>query len=181
MNILETIFGEGKDLNVLQMCSRAFVVFFIALVLIRLSGRRTFGKHSAFDNTLAIILGAILSRAVVGASPFVPTVACSLMLVLMHRLLAWLSVKNDAFSKLLKGDTIPLYKDGKLHGDNLARSLVSEKDVMSDVRLKGNTKSLADVDEINMETSGEISVIKKKAGQTTGSKNTVPDFARHNH
>jgi uncharacterized membrane protein YcaP (DUF421 family) len=179
MGIIETLFGEGKDLNTLQMCCRGFVVFFIALVLIRLSGRRTFGKHSAFDNTLAIILGAILSRAVVGASAFVPTVACSLLLVLMHRLLAWISTKNEAFSKLLKGDTIPLYKDGKLHSDNLSRSLVSEKDVLSDVRLKGNTTSLTDVAEIYMETSGEVSVIKKKPEPNALGKNAEPEFARH--
>lgn len=160
--MLYEIFGEGKDLNVLQMCSRAFVVFFIALLLIRLSGRRTFGKRSAFDNTLAIILGAILSRAVVGASPFVPTVCCCLLLVLLHRLLAWLSIKNETISRLLKGDNIPLYKDGKLDDENLTRSLLSEKDVLSDLRLKANVKSLSEVEEINMETSGEVSVIKKQ-------------------
>ncbi|WP_158825299.1 DUF421 domain-containing protein [Mucilaginibacter lacusdianchii] len=181
MGFIETLFGEGKDLNMLQMCCRAFIVFFITLILIRLSGRRTFGKHSAFDNTLAIILGAILSRAVVGASPFVPTVGCSLLLVLMHRLLAWISTKNETFSKLLKGETIPLYKNGKLYGDNLSRSLVSEKDVLSDVRLKGNTNSLADVEEINMETSGEISVIKKSNEQSKPDKSAVPNLVRHDN
>ncbi|MBS7566044.1 DUF421 domain-containing protein [Mucilaginibacter sp. Bleaf8] len=161
MEWIDVLFGEGKDLNVLQMCSRALMVFFIALLLIRLSGRRTFGKRSAFDNTLAIILGAVLSRAVAGASPFIPTVCCSLLLVLLHRLLAWLSVKNEWINRLLKGDTIPLYKDGEIKQDNLSRSLVSRQDIMSDLRLKANTNSLTDVDEINMETSGEVSVIKK--------------------
>lgn len=159
--LLYQIFGEGKDLNTLQMCSRAFVVFFIALVLVRISGRRTFGKRSAFDNTLAIILGAILSRAIVGASPFIPTVAASLMLVGIHRLLAWLSIKSSFVSRMIKGSAIPLYKDGKLDHVHLTRSLMSEDDLLSDVRHIGNVNRLEDVNEIYMETSGEVSVIKK--------------------
>lgn len=162
MDIIIKLFGEGKDLSTLQMCCRALVIFFIALLLVRLSGRRTFGKHSAFDNTLAIILGAILSRAVVGASAFVPTITCCLVLVLLHRLLAWLSIKNAFISRMLKGDSIHLYRNGKLDEENLAKSLLSENDLMSDVRLKGQVTSLDKVEEIYMETSGEVSVIKKE-------------------
>ena len=165
--LLYKIFGEGKDLDTQQMCSRAFVVFFISLILIRISGRRTFGKKSAFDNTLAIILGAILSRAVVGASPFVPTVVCSLLLVLLHRSLAWLSIKSNMVSRLIKGGEIPLYRNGKLDEENLRKSLLSENDLLSDVRLKGNVKSLDDISEIYMETSGELSIIKKKQRPTS--------------
>ncbi|QJD95864.1 DUF421 domain-containing protein [Mucilaginibacter robiniae] len=161
MEIILQIFGEGKDLSTLQMCCRAVVIFFIALIMVRLSGRRTFGKHSAFDNTLAIILGAILSRAVVGASAFVPTVVSCLVLVLLHRLLAWLSVKNEFISRVLKGDSIPLYRNGKLDEENIAKSLLSEKEVMGDLRLKGHVNNLDKIKEIYMETSGELSVIKK--------------------
>ncbi|MGI8582874.1 MAG: hypothetical protein ACR2KX_11780 [Chitinophagaceae bacterium] len=46
------LFGEGKDLNALQMGDRAFVMFFITLFLIRLAGMRAFGQKSAFDTIL---------------------------------------------------------------------------------------------------------------------------------
>jgi len=159
--IIHYIFGEGKDLSVLQMCSRALVVFFIALIMVRVSGRRTFGKRTAFDNTLAIILGAILSRAIVGASPFVPTVCCSLLLVLLHRLLAYACIKSSFLDHYLKGTSIPLYQNGKLDKENLTKSLLTEKDLMGDVRLKGNATKLEEIHEIYMETSGEVSVISK--------------------
>ncbi len=160
--LLYKLFGEGRDLDTLQMSSRAFVIFFITLALIRISGRRTFGKRSAFDNTSAIILGAVLSRAVVGASPFVPTVVCCLVLVLLHRGLAWISIKSKAVGQLIKGDEISLYRNGQLHEENLEKSLLSEKDILSDVRQQANVKTLNEVSEIYMETSGEVSVIKKK-------------------
>src|ERR1700685_3441978 len=77
MNLLHTLFGEGKDLNTLQMVCRAFVSFFLTLALIRVAGIRTFGKKTPFDNVITIMLGSIFSRVVVGASPFIPpTLAC---------------------------------------------------------------------------------------------------------
>jgi len=160
-DIIHYIFGQGKDLNTLQMCSRALVVFFIALIMVRLAGRRTFGKRTAFDNTLAIILGAILSRAIVGASPFVPTVCSSLLLVLLHRLLAYACIKSSFIDHYLKGGSMPLYQNGAINTKNLTKSLFTEKDLMGDVRLKGNATKLEEIHEIYMETSGEVSVIRK--------------------
>ena len=164
MDTLYDLFGVGKDLTSLQMCMRAIVVFFLALILIRISGRRTFGKRSAFDNTMAIILGAVLSRAVVGASPFGPTIACSLVLCLLHRSLAWLAINNKTVERMIKGEPILIYKDGEIDDDKLRRSLMSRHDLMGDLRLKGSVKNLEEVEEIRMESTGEVSVIKKKEG-----------------
>ena len=38
MDIIYLIFGEGRDLNIWQMGSRAVVVFFITVLLIRIAG-----------------------------------------------------------------------------------------------------------------------------------------------
>jgi uncharacterized membrane protein YcaP (DUF421 family) len=162
MNLLYQIFGEGKDLSTLQMCDRAIVIYFIALLFLRISGRRTFGKKTAFDNTIAIILGAILSRAVVGASDFVPTVACSLVLVLIHRALAWLSIRSKMVTHLVEGKSIPLYQDGKLETDHLTKSLINREELLGDVRLNANIGTIEEADQVYMETNGEISVVKKK-------------------
>ena len=72
MELLREIFGSGKDLGILQMSARALVVFVVCLVLIRLAGRRSFGMRMPFDNVMAILLGAVLSRAVTGARAAMP-------------------------------------------------------------------------------------------------------------
>jgi uncharacterized membrane protein YcaP (DUF421 family) len=161
MEIIIKIFGEGKDLSMLQMSARAFVVYLIALVLINISGKRTFGKKSAFDTTITIVLGAVLSRAIVGASPFVPTIAGSLALVLIHRVMGLIILHNKTAGKLLKGEKILLYQNGKVNEINLHKCLMTYDDLMSDVRLKANDNSLENIQEIYMENSGELSVVKK--------------------
>lgn len=162
MDTIIKLFGEGKDLTMLQMSARAFVVYAIALALVRISGKRTFGKKSAFDTCISIILGAILSRAIVGASPFLSTVAGSLVLVLLHRALGMIILYSKTAGTLLKGEKILLFKNGIVLEQNLHKCLMTYDDLMSDVRLKANADSFDNVAEIYMENSGELSVVLKK-------------------
>ena len=84
-DIINNLWGEGDQLNALQMGIRAFLMFLIALLFIRLSGKRAFAKKSPFDNVIVIMLGAVLARGVVGASPFFSTVAAAAMMMMIHR------------------------------------------------------------------------------------------------
>ena len=106
--IIAELFGEGKDLSALQMSMRAIVIFMLALILIRIAGVKTFGKNAAFDNIIIITLGAVLSRAIAGVSPFVSVVFASITLVLIHRIVSWLSMRNHAIGKLVKGEPVVL-------------------------------------------------------------------------
>lgn len=161
MDILYTLFGEGKDLNSLQMVCRAIVSFFLTLVLIRIAGIRTFGKKTAFDNVIVIMLGSIFSRVVVGASPFIATTLACLAFVLIHRLLAWISLYNDTVGRWVKGEATSLYADGKRNEANMRAARISEKDLLESIRQQINEDSLEKVKEIIQERNGEVSVVKK--------------------
>jgi uncharacterized membrane protein YcaP (DUF421 family) len=104
MEWINHLFGSGEHLNWVQMSSLAAVSFFFALVLLRIAGMRTFGGKSAFDNVILIILGAVLSRAIVGSSPFIPVMISCFAMVIIHRLLAWVSLYNDFIGWLIKGE-----------------------------------------------------------------------------
>jgi uncharacterized membrane protein YcaP (DUF421 family) len=159
--LIDKIFGEGRDLNALQMSSRAFVMFFITLLLIRITGMRAFGTKSAFDNIIVIMLGAILSRAVVGVSPFFPTIAGGLVLALVHKGLAFISIYSSFISHFVKTNDLLLYKNGKLNEKNMKRCNLSMGDLMSGVGSNENIASLEEAEEVYMERTGQISVVKK--------------------
>jgi uncharacterized membrane protein YcaP (DUF421 family) len=159
--LLYTIFGEGKDLNALQMSSRGIVVFFIALVLIRISGRRSFGVRTPLDNIISISLGAIMSRAVVGASAFVPVIVCCFVIVLLHRLFGWLIAHSKRFGRMVEGQKIPLFRDGEFDHERMKRALVCQEDIMQGVRKSALTEDMSKIDQVFMERNGDISALKK--------------------
>ena len=161
-NILIEIFGQGKDLNTLQMSCRGIVVFFIALLLIRISGRRSFGMHTPLDNIISISLGAVLSRAIVGASAFVPVIISCLVIVLLHRFLAWLILRSKRISELVEGNKILLFENGRFIPENINKALVCEEDIMQGIRRTALTDNLNKIDKVYMERNGEISALKKE-------------------
>jgi uncharacterized membrane protein YcaP (DUF421 family) len=163
MNWLTILFGHGHDLNSLQMSCRAVVAFFITLVLIRIAGIRTFGKKSAFDNVIIIMLGSILSRVVVGASPFIPTAVACLAFVGVHWLLGWISLYNDAVGRFVKGEKSVLYENGRENRKNMRRARISNKDLLEGLRMRLNEESFETVKKMFIERNGEISVVKEKA------------------
>jgi uncharacterized membrane protein YcaP (DUF421 family) len=162
--VLDAIFGHGKDLDALQMAARAFVMFFIALALVRVAGMRAFGHKSAFDAIIVIVLGAVLSRAIIGASPFWHTVAAASVLVVIHRVLAVLGVKSALLDRLIKGTPKAIYRDGLFDHRVMLRRGISRADVDAALREHG-IAYLADVDEIYVETSGKLSIIEARRSQ----------------
>lgn len=160
MHILYEIFGHGKDLNVLQMGARSFVMFFVTLLFIRISGMRSFGSKSAFDNIIVLILGATLSRAIVGASPAFPIMIAGLVISLCHRIIAKISTKNVLIEKLVKGSEHVLYENGRINNDNMEKCNISLSDLFEGIRYGANTDSLSGVSKIYLEKAGHISVVK---------------------
>ncbi len=162
MNDLREIFGQGTHLTILQMCMRAGLMFFITLILLRLSGKRAFGMRMPFDNVITILLGAILSRAVVGASPFIATVCGATVIVILYRLCAWISLYNDAFGTLIKGSSKILYENEKLNDKNMKNAMITEKDLMEGIRENSNLESKEKAEKVYVERNGSISVVKKE-------------------
>ncbi len=161
MNWEQFFWGRNEEVPVLEMCIRAVIVFVAILVLMRIAGLRTFGKKKAFDIIVIFMLGAIMSRPVVGASPFLASFAACFTMVSIHRVLGWVSSKNEMLGKLIKGEKILLFTNGQFLDANMRKAMISETDLMEGVRLQTSKNDLAGIEEIFMERDGEISVVKK--------------------
>jgi uncharacterized membrane protein YcaP (DUF421 family) len=164
-DLLDFLFGPHADshtITAVQMMTRAVLVFFAALALLRLSGPRTFGGSTAFDMVVKIMLGAILSRAVAAASPFWGTLLAGLVFVLLHRGLAWASYHSEWVGKMVKGQVYVLAERGQPNSEQLRQLKLSEKDLREGLHENGNVATLADTEAVYLERDGSISVVKKK-------------------
>ncbi|MBO2012333.1 DUF421 domain-containing protein [Hymenobacter negativus] len=161
----DLLFGPDADshtITALQMTTRAILIFFAVLALLRLSGARTFGANTAFDMVVKIMLGAVMSRAVVAASPFWGTLLAGLVLVGLHRVLAWAAFRSHFVGKLVKGEGLMLAENGRLNEPNLRRNHLTHDDLLEGLRESGNIGTVEDAEAVRLERDGSISVVKKQ-------------------
>ncbi|RYY20907.1 MAG: DUF421 domain-containing protein [Cytophagaceae bacterium] len=154
---------KADTLAVGQICWRTGVVFIIAIVLLRLSGRRTFASNSGLEMVVKFMLGAILSRAIAGDSPFGVIVAAAVTLVVLHRLLAYATYFVPALGRLVKGEDSVLAEGETIHHEQLRYASLSEEAMRAAVRGAANIDDLAQVKTVRLEHDGTISVVKKEA------------------
>src|SRR4051812_17440421 len=162
MNAILWVFGEGEELTSWQMAARGAVMFFILLALIRFSGRRSFGQGNAFDTALTVMIGAVLSRAVVGVSPFWPTVCGGAALALVHRLVAYLSCLSPGFDRLVSGGVRELMRDGRADPAALRKSLLTRRDIADAILQQTGSEDFSRVKRAVMGRDGKITVTQRE-------------------
>lgn len=153
---------EQNDLQWYQMLVRVVIVFLFALVIIRISGMRTFGTKSAFDIVVSITLGGMLGRCIMGHYPFFPSLAASTGLVCLHRLVSFISSRSRIVARLTAGEPILLSRDGRKQLTELKKYEITDRELTTALHENG-VESLGDAKSVWLEPDGKISVVPKKA------------------
>jgi uncharacterized membrane protein YcaP (DUF421 family) len=163
-NSFETFLGLGvepKDLTFVQISVRGIIVFLATLIMVRLGHKRSLAHKTPFDAVLLVILASVLSRAINGSAAFFATLGGGLVLVLLHRVFAYLAFYSHGFGILVKGEADVIVRDGQCDFDMMRRNHVSIHDLQEDMRLNGHIDDLSKVRLARVERSGDISFIKK--------------------
>ncbi|MBC6699103.1 DUF421 domain-containing protein [Hymenobacter puniceus] len=153
--------ATADTITVGQTCARAVLVFLVALVLLRLSGRRTFGGNSALDMVVKFMFGALLSRVIIADAPMGITFVAAAALVAVHRALAYAVYFSPLLRKLVKGSDSILAEGPTIHQHELRRASVSEQEFQAGVRVAANTDDLSTTNVVRLEHDGTITVVKK--------------------
>lgn len=164
-NLVAPILGLGaepKDLTFVQISLRGIIVFLATLIMIRIGHKRSLARKTAFDAVLIVILASVLARAVNGTAAFFATLGGCFVIVLVHRLLAFIACYSHWFGVLIKGRPELIIEDGDLILDAMRRNHISRHDVEEDLRLAAKTEDLKDIRAGYVERSGDISFIEKE-------------------
>ena len=156
---LSDVFGQKGDITALQECARAVLVFAFGLVIVRLAGRRVFGRWAALDIIVSVMVGSCLSRAITGNAPLWGTLAASALIMALHWLLAHLTVLRIGFSRLLEGHAVELAQRGKVSREQQFWHAVSDADLDEAVRQQGVGR-VEETSSVVLEPSGKITVLK---------------------
>lgn len=156
------LFGVMSHLSLRQECARAVLIFFYGLLLLRLTGRRTFGHWSALDVVMSIIVGSALARALTGSAPLPGTMAAAAVLALLHWLLARGVARSRRLAHWIEGEPVVLMDHGRIDPAACLRHMISESDLAEALRQQGiaDVGHAENVKLMTLEPSGRISVIK---------------------
>jgi uncharacterized membrane protein YcaP (DUF421 family) len=160
---------DAKDLNTLQISLRAFVVFILAIVIIRFGEERFMGRHTALDVLLGIVFGSVVSRAINGSAPFFPTIAACVVLVAMHWAFSAIAFHSSRFGWLFKGPTHQLVSGGQIDWEVMRRTHISENDLKESIRQHGHPADLEQIESAYLERNGSISVITRESQRKAAS------------
>ncbi len=163
---LQWLFGAGqeaKDVDALQVCFRAVLVYFFGWAILRICGNRFLGQETAFDVVLGFVLGSVLSRAINGSSTLLLALVASALLVGVHHLLTWITFKSQLLSEIFKGRPRTLLRDGEVLPEEMRRHQLSDGDLDETLRLNGRVDDPHKVKEARFERNGKISVVKKES------------------
>jgi uncharacterized membrane protein YcaP (DUF421 family) len=163
-NSFQTFLGLGvepRDLTFVQISLRGIIVFAATLMMVRLGHKRSLTHKTPFDALLLIILASVLSRAINGSAAFFATIGGGVVLVLLHRLFAFLAYYSHGFGILVKGRPDVIVRDGECDFPMMRRNHVSVHDLEEDMRLGAHLEDLAKIRLARVERSGDISFIKK--------------------
>lgn len=155
--LMQVLQMGAPPLGAWEMTARAVVALIYGTIVVRLFGRRIFGRWSAFDVVIAISMGSTISRAITGPIAFWPAIAATTVMLLVHRGLAWACAANPSLARVVEGRSALLANDGSLDRRAMLRWGVSEADVRAALRTHGLDR-VEQTTRIALEPNGLISV-----------------------
>ncbi|HEY3949009.1 DUF421 domain-containing protein [Phenylobacterium sp.] len=161
MDWFRALIGPDEGADTAQLCVRAVLIFFLGVLYIRIAGRRTFSHSSPLDIIVALIVGSNLSRVMTGKADVWPSITATLVLVVLHRLFALLTLRSGFLARIMKADPVVLIRDGAVDRSAARRHGVGQMDLLESARIE-QVERLEDVKLATLENSGKISVVPRR-------------------
>lgn len=140
---------------------RTIIITLYAIFLFRASSSRLYGNHSPLDFIIYIILGAILGEAIVNNIPLISSMISCAIIVIIHRVLSYLSYNSHWVGAYVKGEKLCIVKNGKYIKKNLHACRVTPNDILQSLRLQHGFEEIKSIKKAILERGGQISFILK--------------------
>jgi len=146
---------------------RSAAVYLFLIVAIRVFGKKELSQLSVIDLVFILLISNSVQNAMVGNnSSLEGGLIAATGLFLVNFVLKNLFFKSKKLSEFFQGDPVMLVYQGKVIKEHLAKTGISEDELMEAVREHGVEK-VKDVDLAILEVDGNISVLSEKFQRRT--------------
>ena len=139
-------------------------IYIVALIIVRLMGKRALGQLSLFDLVIMAGIGDLI--IVVGIEQQVSFLKGVLIISVLGGLelfFSMLTYRSKLMAGILEGKPTLLIDNGILLEENLAKEHISHLDLRQELRKQGVAK-ISQVSKAVLEACGKVSVILKEDG-----------------
>jgi len=157
--------------------ARAFAVFALMLVVIRVLGKRTVGNFAAFDLIVAMMLGEVVSEIIYADVSFLQGTVAILVIAGAQSANAWLSWWDHGWDKILEGQPTVVVRNGALVEAGMRAERMNGKDIVAHLRLQG-IRDMREVALALVEDDGSVSVLKRKWAEPVTCADVSEEAAR---
>lgn len=162
------------QLPLANLAIRAFAVYLIILLLLRISGKRQMGQMNATEFVAILLISNAVQNSMNGGdNSLTGGIFLAIILIGMSTIISYLTYKSKIASAIFEGTPTLLVHNGKLIKKNLAKELLSIEEFETLLRKQGYHH----IDNINtaiLEADGTLSITPIVAHS---SKETI----RYNH
>ncbi|MFD1873052.1 DUF421 domain-containing protein [Hymenobacter bucti] len=159
------LFGTAPPAFTGEVAIRAFIIFTVMLLIVRLLGRRMKGQLSVSELAVVLTLGAIIAGPTqIPTAGLLPTVVVLVAVLGMHRLSNWLAFKYRRVELWQQGDLAVLVRNGCMEMETLQLHAISQDQLFGLLRNE-KIAQLGELKRVYMEANGRVSCYKRSEPQ----------------
>lgn len=141
----------------------ALLAYFILFLFIRISGKRTLAKLTAFDFVVTVTLGSTLSSMILAKVTLAEGSVALLVIIALQYALAWSARESKTLEKIINSSPTMVFYRGEFLEDAMKKEVLTHEEIYAEIR-KYRMFDVDQVEAVVMELNGELTVIKKSAG-----------------
>ena len=146
-----------------EIVLRGTIVYFVLLLLLRLSGKRTVGQFTPFDLLVLVLLGdAMQGSMIAGDESLAGGVVLVVTLLGWNKLMGWLTSRSRRLERAVEGRPVVLARNGHVYGEALDRCKLNIDDLQEAMR-NADCGSISLIRLAMLEKDGKISVVTRQA------------------
>ena len=143
----------------LEIFLRGSVMYITLFILLRLVLKRQTGNLRMTDLLLITLIADASQNAMAGDYKSVPDgILLVGTIMFWNYALDWLAFRFSRLRRLIEPPPLPLIKDGKLLRRNMRSEMITEEELMSQIREEG-LENMGEVKAAYIESDGRISVV----------------------
>src|SRR5512144_1883316 len=153
------------DTPILEIILRGSLMYVALFTMLRVILKRQTGTLGMTDLLLITLLADAAQNAMAGEYQSISDgVVLVATIIFWNYAFDWLSFRSEWFSRLIEQPPLPLVRNGKMLRRNMRRELITEDELMMELRQQG-LDDLSKVKQAYIESDGRISVIERKEKQ----------------